>query len=286
MTWIKVNAHAKINLFLDITGVLPNGYHSLNNVMQQIELHDEVKVSLSEGSGVEITCDNPVVPIGKRNIAYKAAALFTEKTGLSAKITIDIKKNIPVMAGLGGSSTDGAAVLKALNRLCGEPLTCSELEMLGAGLGADVPFCIRGNAALCRGIGEKMTNIRGLENCCILIVKPDFSCGTSKGYKLYDKTPLKSMGEPDGLIAALKENNIKKTAEYLYNIFESLYRDSRIEKIKNDLLSTNALGALLSGSGSAVFGLFEDEGKALEALSRLNYPFTLLTKPVFSLEKK
>lgn len=286
MTWIKVNAHAKINLFLDITGVLPNGYHSLNNVMQQIELHDEVKVSLSEGSGVKIICDNPVVPIGKRNIAYKAAALFTEKTGLSAKITIDIKKNIPVMAGLGGSSTDGAAVLKALNRLCGEPLTCSELEMLGAGLGADVPFCIRGNAALCRGIGEKMTDIRGLENCCILIVKPDFPCSTSEGYKLYDKTPLKSMGEPDGLIAALKENNIKKTVGYLYNIFESLYRDSRIEKIKNDLLSSNALGALLSGSGSAVFGLFEDEGKALEALSRLNYPFTLLTKPVFSLEKK
>lgn len=190
------------------------------------------------------------------------------------------------MAGLGGSSTDGAAVLKALNRLCGEPLTCSELEMLGAGLGADVPFCIRGNAALCRGIGEKMTDVRGLENCYILIAKPDFSCGTSQGYKLYDKTPLKNMGEPGGLIAALKENDLKKTAKYLYNIFESLYHDSRIEKIKNDLLSSNALGALLSGSGSAVFGLFDDEEKALEALSHLNYPFTFLTKPFFSLEKK
>jgi 4-diphosphocytidyl-2-C-methyl-D-erythritol kinase len=286
MTEIKLKAYAKINLFLDITGVLPNGYHSLNNVMQQIELHDDVKVSLSEGSGVEITCDNPAVPTDKRNIAYKAAALFTEKTGLSAKITVDIKKNIPVMAGLGGSSTDGAAVLKALNRLCGEPLTCSELEMLGAELSADVPFCIRGNAALCRGIGEKMTDIRGLENCYILIAKPDFSCGTSQGYKLYDKTPLKNMGEPGGLIAALKENDLKKTAKYLYNIFESLYHDSRIEKIKNDLLSSNALGALLSGSGSAVFGLFDDEEKALEALSHLNYPFTFLTKPFFSLEKK
>ncbi len=285
MAGITVNAYAKINLFLDITGVLPNGYHSLNNVMQQIELHDEVKVSLSEGSGVKITCDNPAVPADNRNIAYKAAALFSEKTGLSAEITIDVKKNIPVMAGLGGSSTDGAAVLKALNRLCGEPLTKRELEELGAELGADVPFCVRGGAAFCRGIGEKMVDIKGLKDCHILIVKPDFSCGTSEAYMLYDKAPIKSLGEPDGLISALMENDLRKTGKCVYNIFESLYKDCRIEKIKKDLTALNALGTLLSGSGSAVCGLFETESEAAAAMSRLKYPFRILTKPVFSLEK-
>lgn len=285
MNEITVNAYAKINLFLDITGVLPNGYHSLNNVMQQIDLHDEVKVSLSEGSGIKISCDNPALPADRGNIAYKAAALFSEKTGLSSEITVNIQKNIPVMAGLGGSSTDGAAVLKALNLLCGEPMTKMELEELGARLGADVPFCIRGNAAFCRGIGERMTDIKGLENCHILIVKPDFSCSTAEGYKLYDKAPIKSLGEPNELISALKENDLRKTGKCVYNIFEPLYKDARIEKIKKALTASSALGALLSGSGSAVYGLFETEAEALSAMSRLKYPFMLLTKPVFSLEK-
>lgn len=286
MTEIKVKAYAKINLFLDITGVLPNGYHSLNNIMQQIELHDDVKVSLSEGNGISITCDNPDIPTDKRNIAYKAAELFMRETGLSAEINIDIRKNIPVMAGLGGSSTDGAAVLTALNLLCGTPLNQSTPEKAGAALGADVPFCIRGNAAFCKGIGEKMTDITGLERCSILIAKPDFSCNTAAAYGLYDKTPVKSKGEPDTLLSALKEKELKKIGANLYNVFEVLYSDDRIEEIKNALLELKAVGAALSGSGSAVYGLFESEKDALYAKSKLNYPFMFVTKPVFSLEKK
>lgn len=283
---IKVKAYAKINLFLDITGVLPNGYHSLNNIMQQIELHDEVTVKLSEGNGVSVTCDNPEIPTDKRNIAYKAAELFMRETGLSAEINIDIKKNIPVMAGLGGSSTDGAAVLTALNLLCGTPLNQKTLEKAGAALGADVPFCIRGNAAFCKGIGERMNDIKGLEHCSMLIIKPDFSCNTADAYGLYDKSPVKCSGEPDFLLSALNKNDLKKTGANLYNIFEVLYSDSRIEEIKNDLLKLKAVGAALSGSGSAVYGLFENEEAALYAKSKLNYPFMFLTKPVFSLEKK
>lgn len=283
---IKVKAYAKINLFLDITGVLPNGYHSLNNIMQQIELHDEVTVKLSEGNGISVTCDNSEIPTDKRNIAYKAAELFMRETGLSAEINIDIKKNIPVMAGLGGSSTDGAAVLTALNLLCGTPLNQETPEKAGAALGADVPFCIRGNAAFCKGIGERMTDIQGLEHCSILIIKPDFSCNTADAYGLYDKSPVKCSGEPDFLLSALNENDLKKTGANLYNIFEVLYSDSRIEEIKNALLELKAVGAALSGSGSAVYGLFENEEAALYAKSKLNYPFMFVTKPVFSLEKK
>lgn len=283
---MKVNAYAKINLFLDITGVMPNGYHSLNNIMQQIELHDEIRVSVSQGNGIEITCDNKDIPTDKRNIAYKAAAIFSETTKRSFKINVDIKKNIPVMAGLGGSSTDGAAVLTALNRIYNEPLSKTELENLGASLGADAPFCIRGNAAFCQGIGEKMTDIDGLRDCYILIIKPDFSRNTAKAYKLYDLSPLECKPEPKKLISAMKENDLIQTGKLLYNIFEPLYNEKKIEKIKNDLQNSNALGALLSGSGSAVYGLFEKKEDALSASKRLNYPFVLLTKPVFSLEKK
>lgn len=285
-TEIKVNAYAKINLFLDITGVLPNGYHSLNNIMQQIGLHDTVTVSLSEGQGISIACDNPKIPLDKRNIAYKAAELFLKETGLSAGIKIDIKKNIPVMAGLGGSSTDGAAVLNGLNLLFGTPFTRDKLETLGASLGADVPFCIRGNAAYCKGIGEKMTDINGLRDCFILIIKPDFSCNTAEAYALYDNSPVKCAEEPKELLKALSENNIKETGKSLYNIFEELYQDGRIKKIKEDLLSFKAVSAALSGSGSAVYGLFEKEEEMKIAASELKYPIKIMTKPVFSLEKR
>lgn len=277
-----VKAYAKINLFLDITGILPNGYHSLNNIMQQIELHNEVKVTLSEGQGIKITCDNPQIPVGEKNIAYRAAELFLRKTGHSAAIAIDIKKNIPVMAGLGGSSTDGAAVLTALNRLFARPLSLEALEAAGAELGADVPFCIRGKAAFCKGIGERMTNIPDIEARAVVIVKPDFSCDTGKAYGLYDKTPIKSRGEPSGLLTALNERNQKKTAAELYNVFEKLYSDGRIERIKRELIASGASGAALSGSGSAVFGLFDSVEGALSALEmfKRDYPFAVVTKPV------
>lgn len=285
MTEIKVKAYAKINLFLDITGVLPNGYHSLNNIMQQIELHDEVTVALAEGNGISIVCDNTEIPCDKRNIAYKAAELFMRETGISSEIKINIKKNIPVMAGLGGSSTDGAAVLLALNQLNGNVLPEKDLENMGAMLGADLPFCIRGNAALCKGIGEKMQDISGLPQCVILIIMPEFSCCTVAAYKLYDKTPLKSIGEPEALLSALQKKELNDTGKNLYNIFELLYNDPRIFTIKQRLLDLGAVGAALSGSGSAVYGIFAEEEKALAAMSELEYPQKFITKPVFLLEK-
>ncbi|MCM1055525.1 MAG: 4-(cytidine 5'-diphospho)-2-C-methyl-D-erythritol kinase [Bacteroides sp.] len=282
---ITVPAYAKINLFLDIIGALPSGYHSLNTVMQQIELHDDVTVSRDRGEGITVSCDDPALPVDKRNVAYGAAELFVKETGLSAEIKIKIQKRIPLMSGLGGSSTDGAAVLKALNTLCGMPLSRDRLEKLGAALGADVPFCLRGNAAICRGIGDKMTDAAGLEHCSVLIVKPDFSCDTRAAYGLYDKSPIKSAGEPRLLLSALKQNDLPRAGEGLYNIFEKLYGDGRIEEIKKALLLRGAVGASLSGSGSAVYGLFESEKAARSAAGEMKYPFVFVTKPVFSLEK-
>ena len=276
---ICIPAYAKVNLFLDITGRLANGYHELNTVMQQVELCDNVTVSVKDGNGIAVSCDVKDIPCDERNIAFRAAEAFLRKTGIEAEISIDIEKRIPVMAGLGGSSADGAAALIALNRLYDGVLNSSELEKLGAALGADVPFCIRGGAAVCKGIGDKMQSIGGLgDNCFFVIVKPDFQCDTAEGYRLYDRQPVTEKGDFDGFLRALK-SGVAETGKKLYNVFERLYRDERIERLKNELIKAGASGACLTGSGSAVFGIFDGREKAERAQVQLQYQTKILTKP-------
>ena len=285
MTEINVKAYAKINLFLDITGRRGDGYHELNNIMQKIDLHDDVSVVISEGEAeITIDCDDPEIPCDKSNIAYKAAEMYMKAAGVNAKNHIKIKKAIPVMAGLGGSSADGAAVLKALENFYGR-LGTDETQKLAARLGADVPFCMSGRAAFCKGIGEIMTEVEPLPQCSILIIKPDFSCSTSKGYGLYDSQPIESRGEPKSLLTALQNGDLKCIGKNLYNIFEPLYDDSRIENIKQELMQNGAKGALLSGSGSAVYGLFTDMAEAATAYKKINSTSKILANPIFTLEK-
>lgn len=277
---LRVNAYAKVNLFLDITGRLANGYHELNTVMQQVELCDRVTVRVRDGKGIAVCCDVADIPCDGRNIAFKAAQAFLDRTGIEAEILIDIEKRIPVMAGLGGSSADGAAVLIALNRLYGEVLSNNELERLGAELGADVPFCVRGGAAVCTGIGDKIQPVRGLdEKCFLVIVRPDFQCNTTEGYRLYDREPVAENGDFDGFLRALESGTVE-TGKRLYNVFERLYHDERIERLKNELARAGASGACLTGSGSAVFGVFDDKAKAERALEKLHYQTKFLTKPL------
>lgn len=285
MTEINVKAYAKINLFLDITGRHSDGYHELNNIMQKIDLHDDVSVFISRGeTEITIHCDDPEIPCDERNIAYKAAEMYLKAAGITAKIYINIKKAIPVMAGLGGSSADGAAVLKALENYYGM-LGADEIQKLAASLGADVPFCMRGRAAFCKGIGEIMTEIEPLPKCSILIIKPDFSCSTSKGYGMYDSQPIESRGEPENLLTALQNGDLKHIGENLYNIFEPLYGDSRIDSIKRELAQNGAIGALLSGSGSAVYGIFSHKSEAAAAYKKINGTSKILANPIFTLEK-
>ena len=277
---ICVNAYAKVNLFLDITGRLDNGYHELNTVMQQVGLCDRVTVKVRDGDGIAVSCDVEGIPCDRRNIAFKAAEAFLDKTGIKAEVSVDIEKKIPVMAGLGGSSADGAAVLAALNGLYGGVLSGKELERLGAALGADVPFCIRGGAAACKGIGDDMRSVRGLDdNCFIVIVKPDFECNTAEGYRLYDRQPVAEKGDFDGFLKAL-DGDIGETGKRLYNVFERLYCDERIERLKSELAEAGAMGACLTGSGSAVFGIFDDGEKAERALAQTQYRTKFLTKPL------
>lgn len=276
---MTLKAYAKVNLFLDITGRLPNGYHTLNTVMRQIGLYDLVTVSVSEGSGISLTCDNPLIPCDGRNIAVKAAEAFLRETTISAAVSVKIEKKIPLEAGLGGSSTDGAAVLMALNRLFGEPLSAERLIELGASLGADVPFCLVGGTAVCGGFGEKVTPIEMPDDFMIGIVKPDFSCSTAAAYRAYDEAPLPIKEEFPSFVRSLSLG-AGVWSGGVYNVFEKLYRDERINALTESLKRNGALSAALSGSGSAVFGIFEDPIAAERALEKIDVPFKVCVKPM------
>ena len=274
----EIKAYAKVNLFLDITGRLENGYHTLNTVMQQIDLHDDIMVDISDGDGIFIECDNPAVPCNEKNIVYKAAAAFMAETGNKAKICIGIKKNIPLEAGLGGSSTDGAAVLKALNEMYGYPLSTEKLCEAGAKLGADVPFCITGGTAVCKGIGEIIKPVSCLKDYVFLVVKPGFSCSTPAGYKAYDENPIPDNKDFEEFVDSLP-HGAEKWAEKMYNVFEKLYADERIAQITRTLKNCGALGSILTGSGSAVFAIFRNYEAAEKALKKIDLQFKIITRP-------
>ncbi|MBQ8903019.1 MAG: 4-(cytidine 5'-diphospho)-2-C-methyl-D-erythritol kinase [Oscillospiraceae bacterium] len=274
----EIKAYAKVNLFLDITGRLENGYHTLNTVMQQIDLYDDITVDISEGNGIFIECDNPAVPCNEKNIVHKAAEAFLSETGHKARVEIRIKKRIPLEAGMGGSSTDGAAVLKALNEIYGYPLSTERLCSIGAKLGADVPFCITGGTAVCKGIGEIMTPADCLKDYVFLIVKPDFSCSTPAGYKAYDENPVPEKENFNGFVESLSMG-AEKWADKMYNVFEKLYDDDRIAAITQTMRNNGALGSVLTGSGSAVFGVFKDNETASEALKNIDSSFKFIARP-------
>ncbi|MGN0660739.1 MAG: 4-(cytidine 5'-diphospho)-2-C-methyl-D-erythritol kinase [Oscillospiraceae bacterium] len=278
---ISVKAYAKINLSLDIVGKRDDGYHLLRTVMQSIGLFDVIKVGICE-SGIKLVCDDPSVPTDERNTAYKACKLFFDATRQECGAVVEIQKNIPSQAGLGGASADAAAVLWALNTLSEIKLSKDALFEVGAKVGADVPFCMEGGTVLCEGIGEILTRLPPLPDCTILIAKPDAGVSTAAAYALFDSStsPLKEY--TDGVIKALKGKDIKDVCGALGNIFESLAGISEVESIKRECLKNGALGACMSGSGSAVYAVFDDEAKAEKCKSEISElcGFTHICKPV------
>ncbi len=275
----RIKAYAKVNLFLDITGRLENGYHTLNTVMQQIDLYDDISVEISEGDGIFIECDNPAVPCNEKNIAYKAAASFLSEADKRARVDIRIEKHIPLEAGMGGSSTDGAAVLKAMNELYDNIFTTDTLCRIGAKLGADVPFCIMGGTAVCKGIGDIITPVDCRKDYVLAVVKPDFSCSTPAGYSSYDISPIPENTDFSGFVDALA-HGCSKWAGKMYNVFEKLYADKKIAEITEYMQQNDALGSILTGSGSAVFGIFDSMEKAEKTVKNKEFPFKIIVNPI------
>lgn len=272
---MTVIANAKINLYLDIVGRREDGYHLLETVMQSVTLSDILKIDVSEGDGISLSCDAPHIPSDERNIAFKSARRYLEEAGVSAQVMIDIQKRIPSGAGMGGGSADAAAVLLAMERRFAA-LGMERLTELAAEIGADVPFCLWGGTRICTGIGEKMQQTTDVKDSCFLIVMPDFTCPTGEAYARYDKAPIPPKNGMEEFTASLPDS----FADKLYNSFEVLYADERINKIKDRLMASGAEGALLTGSGAAVFGVFGGREAAEAAAKCFPQYFTAVCEPI------
>lgn len=259
--WIK--AYAKINLSLDVIGKREDGYHFLRMVMQTIELYDILNIEFIE-KGIQIKCDKPYIPCDKRNLVYKAVELFVNKYSVKKGVRVSIIKNIPVAAGLAGGSSDAAAVLKAMKDIYAPKLQYEDLIQLGTQIGADVPYCIIGGTALCEGIGEKVTPISSFKNNILVLVKPSFGVSTAEVYKGLDINKIKIHPNTKALISAVNSGSLFKVSKNMRNVLENvtLKRYPLLRKIKDELIKFGALGALMSGSGPSIFGIFDDMLKA------------------------
>ena len=254
-------AYAKINLTLDVVGKRGDGYHLLETVMQTVSLCDTVK--LEKADGIAITCSDAKVPVDERNTCHKASRVFFERTGISGGARIDIEKHIPSEAGLGGGSSDAAAVLCLLNEVYDAKLSYSELEELAAKVGADVPFLIRGGTAVCRGIGEDMKRLAGLPEKWVLLVKPDFGVSTPEAYKMFDEKGNVSACGTEKFLNTLRVGG--NPYECLTNDLEAALCNLEIARIRRELLMLGAEAAQMTGSGSCVYGVFENEDVAVSA---------------------
>ena len=265
-------AFAKINISLDIVSKMADGYHNLRMVMQTVSLYDEVTIECKPGEGIRVDAGLPYLPGDERNIAAKAALAFFKHTRISGYSTdIKIKKAIPVCAGLGGGSTDGACVLRMLDNMFETSLGRIELERLGSTIGSDVPFCIDGGTKLAEGRGEILTDLPHIPQCYIVIIKPPFSCSTPELFKRVRCDKIRSRPDTGGLVKALGEGDLRGVAQRMYNVFEDvLPRGERdIAAIKYALIDSGALGAVMTGSGPAVFGLFDNKTDAESAFLKL-----------------
>ncbi len=260
---------AKINLAIDVLGRAPDGYHRVRMVMMRVNFGDEVTVSLRTDGRILLD-GTEGMPTDRQNIAYRAADAFFERTGLATGCNIHIKKRIPMGAGMAGGSADGAGVINMLNSLLGEPLTLEEKRELGLTLGADVPFCITENCALAEGIGEILTPLPNPPEMHFVIAKPKESISTAWAYENLDYGKKPKNMDIDELIHAIKSGDAKKVFANMGNIFESVSipKCPEIGRYKETLLGLGADAALMSGTGSAVYGAFASRKAAENARIR------------------
>lgn len=279
-----IRAYAKINLFLDITGRRADGYHTITGIMQAISLCDEVTVRVDpvpDGAGnITLTCSDPALPSDSSNLGYRAALAFLAATGREdIAVTIHIDKHIPAAAGLAGGSTDAAAVLRALNDLTGRPLDEVALRAVGLSLGADVPFCLAGQAQITEGVGEVLTPCTPLPPCSIVVACGGEGVSTPAAYRTLDTMYAGFDGTAyvsryDRLVElqkALDSASLVGVGVHAYNLFESaiLPHHPVATGIRDTLRGAGAACAMMSGSGPSVFGLFVDEAAAHHAAEAL-----------------
>ncbi len=266
MEKVEYKARAKINLSLDVLRKREDGYHDLKMVMQTLGLHDLVSIEKT-ASQIEIECNSAYIPEGEGNIAYKAARVIMDEYGVKTGIKINIKKMIPVAAGLAGGSSDAAAVLKGINKLYELGASMDDLARLGKKIGADVPYCIFGGTMLSEGIGDILTRISPFDGVDIMLVKPKIGVSTAFVYNNLKLEKVVNRPDTELIIQAVANKNLKAVAANMRNVLETVTeaRYNIISEIKERLLKNGAIGSMMSGSGPTVFGIFEDKLKAQKA---------------------
>ena len=261
-------AYAKINISLDVVGKRDDGYHNLKSVMQSVSLFDKVFIN-TDYNGIHIKSNLSYLPCDRRNIVFKAAELFYEEIGKNPSADIYIDKKIPMGAGLGGGSADAAAALLGLNKMHGFPVESETLEKIGLLCGADVVFCMRGGTHLAEGVGDILTPLPSIPDCHIVLIKPALSISTKTVFENFSLPECEYHPDTDGIIEALSKKDLHALSIRAFNVLEKAveprYKD--LVKYKSELLSFGALGSCMSGSGSAVFGIFTSQKEAKKAVS-------------------
>ncbi|MBU4264126.1 MAG: 4-(cytidine 5'-diphospho)-2-C-methyl-D-erythritol kinase [Proteobacteria bacterium] len=285
---LHLQAPAKINLYLKVLGRCHDGYHELSTWMQKITLADEITLS-SVGTGIKLLCSGADLATDESNLAHNAAVLFLKKTGLTTGVEIELVKNIPIAAGLGGGSSDAAAVLTGLNTLFSAGLSDKELMELGLSLGADVPFFVSGcSAAIATGIGEKLEKKDSLKECWFVLVNPGFPVSTKWVFENFDRAQTVNFTLTSGDNPYILGREIDwSIPEKLFNDLErvTVARYPEVSKIKKELTDLGASGVLMSGSGPTVFGIFLDSGFATQCVINLQHVYpgrVFLTEPLSS----
>ncbi len=282
---LEIIAYAKVNLFLEITGKLPNGYHTVDTVMQSVSLSDLISLELtSKDKGILIHTNIEEIPTDERNIAYKAAKKYLDASDIDCGVDIRLTKHIPSEAGMGGGSADGAAVLAGLNKLCGNMLSADDLHAIASSIGADIPFCIRGGTQRLAGIGTDLVERLNTPELSLVIAKPVAGISTPAAYgyldKIHDNFKDHKAFSPEGHLISVRMNDGMGIAHSLYNRFGEASAELCSES--NTLISfmkDNSHGALLSGSGAAVFAIADGDTHArrLEQIIKDRFPDYFVT---------
>jgi len=285
MTTLYEGAYAKLNLTLDVLGTRDDGYHDLRSVMQTISVRDDIEIDVGTGKPWELHCDMDGIPTDEGNLAWKAAKLYLDTIKKDPDgITIRITKRIPEGSGMAGGSADAAAVLRALNRHYGEPLSIGALAELGAAIGSDVPFCPICGTAMVEGRGERVRPLPNMPDCLFVICKPEFSISTPEMFRKLDEKQVYKHPDNAAMESAILSGDLGKICENLHNVFDPVVTEENLELnyIKSIFNSYGAVGYQMTGSGSAVFAIVTEFEYAAVICNMLreNYPQVFIGKPV------
>lgn len=270
MDKIQLKALAKINLGLDVLRRREDGYHEVKMIMQTIGLHDDLEIRKTKTPGIQVKTNLYYLPTNENNLVYKAAKLLMDEFQIQDGVSIQLKKRIPVAAGMAGGSSDGAAVLWGINQMYGLGLSMQALMERGVRLGADVPYCIQRGTALAEGIGEKLSVLPPMPKCTILIAKPGISVSTKFVYENLHANDLKPEQHPDvdSMIEAMRQKDLGLLCSRMGNVLETVTIPAYpvINEIKRTMMDNGAIGSMMSGSGPTVFGIFDSPSAAKQAV--------------------